>query len=86
MVMTPDVYDGLDGSIGAFSDYRGELVPADLPNGAVFDIAVVDHTISDLLVHPLATPSRPGSTPSPSCWRCDRASRSPVPTCSATPS
>ncbi len=58
MVMTPAVYDGLDGSIGAFSDYRGELVPADLPNGAVFDIAVVDHTISDLLVHPLATPEQ----------------------------
>ncbi len=55
MVMTPEIYDGLDGSIAAFSDFRGELVPADLPNDTVFDIAVVDHTISDLLVHPLAT-------------------------------
>ena len=55
MVMTPEIYDGLAGSIGPFSDFRGELVPANLPNGSVFDIAVVDHAISDMLVHPLAT-------------------------------
>ncbi len=56
MVMTPKIYDGLKGTILIFSDYKGELVPADLPDGAVLDTAVVDHTISDLLVHPLATP------------------------------
>ena len=33
----------------------GRAGPADLPNDTVFDIAVVDHTISDLLAHPLAT-------------------------------
>jgi hypothetical protein len=55
MVMTPGIYDQLDGSIKDFSDYTGELVAAQLPNDTVFDIAVVDHRISDLLVHPLAT-------------------------------
>lgn len=55
MVMTPDIYDELEGSIAGFSDYTGELVAAQLPNDTVFDIAVVDHRISDLLVHPLAT-------------------------------
>ena len=56
MVMTPKIYDGLKGTILIYSDNKGELVPADLPNGAVLDTAVVDHHISDLLVHPLATP------------------------------
>lgn len=56
MVMTPAVYDGLAGTIKIFSDYKGGLVPADLPDGAVLDTAVVDHTISALLVAPFETP------------------------------
>lgn len=55
MVMTPAIYKGLAGSIKEFSDYRGELVPAELPNKTVLDVAVVDHAISDALVRPLAT-------------------------------
>ncbi len=56
MVMTPRLYDDLDGTIGAFSDFTGELISAELPNETAFDLAVVDHTISELLVHPLPTP------------------------------
>ncbi len=56
MVMTPKIYDGLPGSIFVFSDYKGGLVPAHLPGGAVLDTAVVDHTISALLAHPFETP------------------------------
>jgi hypothetical protein len=56
MVMTPRIYDGLEGTIGPFSDFTGQLIAADLPNGATFDSAVIDHTISDLLAHPLQTP------------------------------
>ena len=55
MVMTPQIYDGLDGTIKVFSDFTGELIAAQLPNETAFDAAVVDHTISDLLVHPLPT-------------------------------
>jgi hypothetical protein len=55
MAMTPAVYDKLTGTIGAYSDFTGELVAAKLPNGTSFDVAVVDHAISRLLVHPLAT-------------------------------
>ncbi|MGZ4766015.1 MAG: DUF6049 family protein, partial [Ilumatobacteraceae bacterium] len=56
MVMSPTIYDVLPGTILIFSDNKGELVPAHLPDGAVLDTAVVDHHISDLLIHPLATP------------------------------
>jgi Family of unknown function (DUF6049) len=58
MVMAPQLYDDLvpDGAIGRYSDYTGDLFAADLPTDTVFDVAVVDHTISDLLVHPLETP------------------------------
>jgi hypothetical protein len=58
MVMTPQSYDDLvlDGAIGKYSDYTGALFAADLPNDTTFDVAVVDHTISDLFAHPLATP------------------------------
>ena len=55
MVMSPEIYDQLDGSILIYSDFTGELVPADLPNGVTLDVAVVDHTISQLLAHPLPT-------------------------------
>lgn len=55
MVMTPQIYDGLDGTIKVFSDFTGALIAAQLPNETAFDAAVVDHTISDLLVHPLPT-------------------------------
>ncbi len=55
MAMSAQIYDTLSGSIKVFSDYKGELIAAKLPNGTVFDVAVVDHGISDLLVHPLAT-------------------------------
>ena len=57
MVMSPQMYDGLvpSGAIGRYSDYTGELFAAELPNDTVFDVAVVDHTISDLMVHPLDT-------------------------------
>lgn len=58
MVMTPEIYDGLDGTIGAFSDFTGELIAADLPNNTTFDAAVVDHTISQLLVRPMSTPEQ----------------------------
>jgi hypothetical protein len=56
MVMTPDIFDTLPGAIKAYSDYTGELFAATLPNNTTFELAVVDHTISQLLVHPLATP------------------------------
>jgi hypothetical protein len=55
VVMSPSQYDSLNGSIQVFTDYRGELVHANLPNGATLDVAVVDHFLSDLFVHPLAT-------------------------------
>lgn len=58
MVMTPHMYDQLHGTISSFSDFTGELVAAELPNNTELDVAVVDHTISDLLVHPLATPEQ----------------------------
>jgi hypothetical protein len=53
--MTPQLYDTLTGSIKVFSDFKGELIAATLPNGTSFDVAVVDHAISQLLVKPLAT-------------------------------
>jgi hypothetical protein len=56
MVMTPQLYDSLEGTIGAYSDFTGQLIAADLPNDTDFDTAVIDHTISDLLAHPLLTP------------------------------
>lgn len=56
IVMSPEVYDDLDGSIQAFTDFTGGLVSADLPNGTSIDIAVVDHIISEMLAHPLASP------------------------------
>ena len=56
MVTTPQIYDTLTGSIKGYSDYRGELIPARLPNNSTLDVAVVDRIISDLFVHPLATP------------------------------
>jgi hypothetical protein len=55
MAMTPQLYDTLTGSIKVFSDFKGELIAATLPNGTSFDVAVVDHAISQLLVKPLAT-------------------------------
>lgn len=55
MVMTPTVYDSLDGSIGKYSDYTGQLVAANLPNDTPFDAAIVDRIIADLLAHPLHT-------------------------------
>jgi Family of unknown function (DUF6049) len=56
MVTTPQIYDTLGGTISKYSDYKGELVPARLPNNATLDVAVVDRIISDLFVHPAATP------------------------------
>ena len=56
MVMTPDVFDKLDGAIKVFSDYTGELFAAKLPNDTAFEVVVVDQIISQLLVHPLPTP------------------------------
>ena len=56
MVTTPQVYDTLAGTISKYSDYKGELVPARLPNNATLDVAVVDRIVADLLAHPLATP------------------------------
>lgn len=56
LVMTPKIYDTLDGSIGPYSDNRGALFAADLPNGTSISVAVVDHKISQLLSDPLATP------------------------------
>ena len=56
MVTTPQIYDSLAGSIKAYSDYKGELIAAQLPNNTTLDVAVVDRIISDLFVHPLATP------------------------------
>ena len=55
MAMSPQIYDKLTGTIGAYSDFTGELIAAKLPNGTAFDVAVVDHAISQLLVHTLAT-------------------------------
>ncbi len=55
MVMTPDVYESLDGTIGPFSQYRGELIDARLSNNTDLDGIVVDDTIGELLVHPMAT-------------------------------
>jgi len=56
MVTTPEIYDTLAGTISKYSDYKGELVPARLPNNTTLDVAVADRIIADLLVHPLATP------------------------------
>ena len=58
MVVSPKIYDGLHGSISVFSDNLGELVAGELPNDITLDVAVVDHTISQLLAHPLATPEQ----------------------------
>lgn len=55
MVMTPEVYNGLQGAIQGFSDYTGELFAAELPNNTTLDVAVVDQKIAELLVHPLPT-------------------------------
>jgi hypothetical protein len=55
MVVTPKLYDSLDGTIFFFSDNKGELVQAQLPT-STFDMAVIDHGISKLLATPLATP------------------------------
>jgi uncharacterized protein DUF6049 len=55
MVITPGLYDSLDGTIFFFSDNKGQLIQAQLPIGT-FDTAVIDHGISDLLANPLATP------------------------------
>jgi uncharacterized protein DUF6049 len=57
MVMPPQAYDDLlsKGAIGKYSDFTGELFAAQLPNHTVFDVAVVDHTISSLIAHPLET-------------------------------
>jgi len=55
MVMTPALYDSLDGTIFFFSDNKGQLIQAQLPIGT-FDTAVIDHGISDLLAKPAATP------------------------------
>jgi hypothetical protein len=56
MVTTPKIYDTLPGTISKYSDFTGELIAAQLPNNTTLDVAVVDRIISDLLVHPLATP------------------------------
>jgi Family of unknown function (DUF6049) len=58
MVMTQAIYDGLDGSIGRFSQYRGELIDTELDNNSHLDSAVVDPTIAELLLHPMATPEQ----------------------------
>jgi Family of unknown function (DUF6049) len=55
MVMTPDVYETLDGTIGRFSQNRGELIDVQLSNKTGLDGAVVDDTIANLLVEPMAT-------------------------------
>ena len=56
MVTTPQIYDTLGGTISKYSDFKGELIPARLPNNTTLDVAVVDRIISDMFVHPLATP------------------------------
>ena len=56
MVMTPEIYKGLDGSIKEYSDFTGELFAAQLRNDTAIDVAVVDRTIAQLIIHPLATP------------------------------
>jgi hypothetical protein len=56
MVMTPQLYATLDGTIGNFSQNKGELIGADLPNNTTLDVAVVDFGISELLATPLDTP------------------------------
>ena len=58
MVVSPGIYDGLDGSIKVYSDYRGELIAAQLPNEVTLDVAKVDDTISQLLADPLSTPEQ----------------------------
>jgi hypothetical protein len=58
MVMTQDVYEDLDGSIGLFDQFRGELINAQLSNNTDLDGVVVDPTISDLLNRPMATPEQ----------------------------
>ena len=58
MVMTPDIYEGLDGSIGRFSQNRGELIDTQLSNNTHLDGVVVDDTIAQLLVQPMATPEQ----------------------------
>jgi hypothetical protein len=58
MVMTPDVYEVLDGSIGRFSQNRGELIDVQLSNNTSIDGAVVDDTIAQLLERPMATPEQ----------------------------
>jgi len=58
MVMSYQIYDKLDGTLGAYRANRGALVPAALGDGDTIDVAVVDHAISKLLAHPLATPEQ----------------------------
>ena len=58
MVMTPDVYEGLDGTIGGFSQNRGELIDVQLSNNTGLDGVVVDDTIANLLADPMATPEQ----------------------------
>ncbi|MEA3185109.1 MAG: hypothetical protein QOJ74_1586, partial [Ilumatobacteraceae bacterium] len=55
MVVSPEVYDHLAGTIQVFSDNKGELVEADLADDVTLDVGVVDHAISRLLAHPLPT-------------------------------
>jgi hypothetical protein len=58
IVMTPSLYDTLDGSIKQYSDSTGELAAADLTNNDSINVAVVDHAIAELLAHPLASPAQ----------------------------
>lgn len=58
MVVSPGIYDGLDGSIKVYSDFTGELIAAQLPNDVTLDVAKVDDTISQLLANPLSTPEQ----------------------------
>jgi hypothetical protein len=55
MVLSPEIYDHLTGTIGSYSDNKGELIEAKLPDDVTLDVAVVDHAISNLLAHPLPT-------------------------------
>ena len=60
MVMTPEIYDTLAGTISKYSDYTGELIAVQLPNNTTLDVAVVDRhhlqtsraSIGDARAHP----------------------------------
>lgn len=56
MVITPSIYDTLGGSIKQYSDSTGELAAADLTDNDSINVGVIDHAISELLAHPLASP------------------------------